>query len=50
MYKEVDLAYVDETKPGELMRKGIDAMLRSLDPYTVFYSEAQAEDALTRRT
>lgn len=50
VYKEVDLSYVDETKPGELMRKSIDAMLHSLDPYTVFYSEAQAEEALTQRT
>ena len=50
VYKEVDLTYVDETKPGEIMRKGIDAMLNSLDPYTVFYSEAQAEDAFTQRT
>jgi carboxyl-terminal processing protease len=50
VYKEVDLSYVDETKPGELMRKSIDAMLNSLDPYTVFYSEAQAEEALTQRT
>jgi len=50
VYKEVDLAYVDETKPGELMRKSIDGMLKSLDPYTVFYSEAQAEEALTQRT
>ena len=50
VYKQVDLSYVDEPKPGELMRVGIDAMLKSLDPYTVFYSEAQAEDALTMRT
>lgn len=50
VYKEIDLTYVDETKPGEIMRKGIDAMLGSLDPYTVFYSEAQAEDAFTQRT
>ena len=49
VYKEVDLNYVNETKPGELMRKGIDAMLGSLDPYTVFYSEAQAEEAFTQR-
>jgi len=50
VYKEVNLNYVDETKSGELMRKSIDAMLGSLDPYTVFYSEAQAEEAFTQRT
>lgn len=44
VYKEVHVSYVDETKPGELIRSAIDAMLRSLDPYTNFYSEAQAED------
>jgi carboxyl-terminal processing protease len=46
VYKEVNTHYVDELKPGELMRTGVDAMLSSLDPYTNFYSEAQAEDAL----
>ncbi len=50
VYKEVNLQYVDETRSGELMRKSIDAMLGSLDPYTVFYSEAQAEEALTQHT
>ena len=50
VYKQLDLNYVEEIKPGKLMRTGIDAMLKSLDPYTVFYSEAQAEDALTKRT
>ncbi len=44
VYKEVHVSYVDETKPGELIRSAIDAMLKSLDPYTNFYSEAQAED------
>jgi carboxyl-terminal processing protease len=31
-------------QPGELIRAAIDGMLKSLDPYTNFYSEAQAED------
>lgn len=44
VYKEVNLSYVDEVKPGHLMREAVDAMLKSLDPYTNFYSEAQAED------
>ncbi len=44
VYKEVNLSYVDEVKPGQLIRESIDAMLGSLDPYTNFYSEAQAED------
>jgi carboxyl-terminal processing protease len=44
VYKEVGLNYVDETKPGELMKTGIDAMLRSLDPYTNFIPESDIED------
>jgi carboxyl-terminal processing protease len=44
VYKEVNTTYVDEIKPGKLIRAAIDGMLKSLDPYTNFYSEAQAED------
>ena len=44
MYRQINMYYVDDTKPGDLMRKGIDAMLESLDPYTVYISEAQIED------
>lgn len=44
VYKEVNTTYVDEVKPGALIRAAIDGMLQSLDPYTNFYSEAQAED------
>ena len=44
VYKEVNTTYVDDVKPGELVRAAIDGMLGSLDPYTNFYSEAQAED------
>lgn len=44
LYKELNIYYVDETKPGELMKTGIDAMLQSLDPYTNFYPESDIED------
>jgi carboxyl-terminal processing protease len=44
VYKEVNTSYVDDVKPGELIRAAIDAMLNTLDPYTNFYSEAQSED------
>lgn len=44
VYKEIDLNYVDEVKPGELMKTGIDAMLASLDPYTNYYPESSMED------
>ena len=44
VYKEVALGYVDEIPPERLMRTGMDAMLQSLDPYTVFYDDAANED------
>jgi len=44
LYRELNTFYVDETKPGELMKTGIDAMLHSLDPYTVYYPESKIED------
>jgi carboxyl-terminal processing protease len=44
VYREVNTTYVDDVKPGELVRAAINGMLKSLDPYTNFYSEAQAED------
>lgn len=44
VYRELNVAYVDETKPGQLMKTGIDAMLNSLDPYTIYYPENDLED------
>tara|TARA_B100000683_G_scaffold277846_1_gene339580 strand:+ start:34796 stop:36460 length:1665 start_codon:yes stop_codon:yes gene_type:complete len=43
VYKEVNSRYVDGTQPGDLMKTGIDAMLESLDPYTVYYPESDIE-------
>jgi carboxyl-terminal processing protease len=44
LYKQLELNYVDEISPGELMKTGIDAMLESLDPFTNFIPETQIED------
>jgi len=44
LYKEVSINYVDETDPSELMKNGIDAMLETLDPYTVYVPESEVED------
>lgn len=44
-YENVALEYVDQVDPELLMRNGLDAMLETLDPYTVFYDEAQNEQA-----
>lgn len=43
LYKELNTYYVDDIEPADLMRKGIDAMLKSLDPYTNYISEAEME-------
>ncbi len=43
VFKEINTQYVDDLDPGSLMEKGIDAMLSSLDPYTVYYSESEIE-------
>lgn len=43
IYKELNKYYVDEIDPSQLMRTGIDAMVNSLDPYTVYYSENEIE-------
>ncbi len=40
----MNLYYVDETQPGDLMKTGIDAMLESLDPYTNYITESNIED------
>ena len=44
LYRELNISYVDETKPGQLMKTGIEAMLASLDPYTNYYTENDIED------
>jgi carboxyl-terminal processing protease len=44
MIKELNQDYVDEINPGELTQTGIEAMLKSLDPYTNFIPESQVED------
>jgi carboxyl-terminal processing protease len=44
LFRELNKNYVEEISPGDLMKSGIDAMLESLDPYTVFISEADVED------
>ncbi|HOE03633.1 MAG TPA: S41 family peptidase [Bacteroidales bacterium] len=44
LYKEVDLFYVDELDPSKTIGTAIDAMLESLDPYTVYITESEIED------
>ncbi len=42
VYKDVIADYVDPVSPNQMMRKGIDAMLASLDPYTVYMDKANS--------
>ena len=44
LYKEVNTYYVDDIDPNEFIQTGIDAMLKSLDPYTTYYPESEIED------
>jgi carboxyl-terminal processing protease len=43
LFKEVNAYYVDEVEPQKLVRKSIDAMLESLDPYTDYIPEDELE-------
>lgn len=44
IYQTLYFNYVDDVDPGATMKKAIDAMLSSLDPYTVYYPESDMED------
>ena len=50
LFKEVNTYYVDEVSPNQLMKKGIDGMLESLDPYTNYIPEDEIEDYRTNMT
>jgi carboxyl-terminal processing protease len=47
IYREVSKNYVDEIDVTKFMRAGVDGMLSTLDPYTVFNDEEQNEDLET---
>jgi len=44
LFRELNLFYVDEVNPDKVIKTGIDNMLNSLDPYTVFYPESEADE------
>ncbi|MEX0773217.1 MAG: S41 family peptidase [Balneolales bacterium] len=44
VYDEVSKRYVNEVEPEQLMRNGINAMLKQLDPYTVIIDEADSQE------
>jgi carboxyl-terminal processing protease len=44
VYKEIVSNYVDEVDPEKFMRSGIDGMLETLDPYTVYMAGKEEDD------
>lgn len=50
VYRNLDLMYVDSLDPGEVIGTGIKAMMRSLDPYTVYYPQEDVKDLKTMFT
>jgi carboxyl-terminal processing protease len=50
LFKELNMYYVDELNPNQMVKTSIDAMLKNLDPYTNFYAEDEIEDYRTMTT
>ena len=50
LFKELNMNYVDETNPGDLMDTAIKSMLKDLDPYTRFLNEQDVEAARINNT
>ena len=44
VYKETAINYVDDINPQKLMEAGIEGMLSTLDPYTVYLDESHQND------
>lgn len=50
LFRELNTHYVDEISSEEVIGDGIDAMLKSLDPYAAYISENDIEDYRTATT
>lgn len=44
LFRDVNLFYVDDVQPEKMVKDGIDAMLKKLDPYTEFYPESRMDE------
>ncbi|MCX6600982.1 MAG: S41 family peptidase, partial [bacterium] len=44
VYREITLRYVDTIDPEKFVRAGVEGMLSTLDPYTVFIPEDETDD------
>ena len=45
LFKEINMNYVDDTNPAQLMDSAIKSMLTDLDPYTNYWNEQDVEAA-----
>lgn len=50
MFKELNMYYIDEINPADLMKHAVENMLETLDPYTRYYDEQGVEDARVAAT
>jgi carboxyl-terminal processing protease len=44
LFRELNTFYVDDINPDKLVKTGIDDMLKTLDPYTVYYPESEGDE------
>jgi len=44
LFRELNTFYVDEINPDKIIKAGIDDMLKTLDPYTVYYPESDLDE------
>jgi carboxyl-terminal processing protease len=44
LLREVNTFYVDDIDPDKVIKSGIDNMLKTLDPYTVYYPESDVDE------
>jgi len=44
LFRELNTFYVDEIDPDKVIKNSIDNMLKTLDPYTVYYPESDADE------
>jgi carboxyl-terminal processing protease len=44
LFRELNTFYVDDIDPDKVVKAGIDNMLKTLDPYTVYFPETEADE------
>jgi carboxyl-terminal processing protease len=50
LFRELNTFYVDEINPDKIIKTGIDNMLKTLDPYTVYFPESEADEFVLMTT